>query len=73
MSNTEQFGAYIERGEIAEKVGNGYIVRSYTRFDILTQKIYSVNDNAYSVGDMVYYFMFPDGNGMIISAIPPMQ
>lgn len=73
MSNTEQFGAYIERGEITEKVGNGYIVRSYTRFDILTQKIYSINDNAYSVGDMVYYFMFPDGNGMIISAIPPMQ
>lgn len=73
MSNKEQFGACIERGEIAEIVDNGYIVRSYSRFDILTQKIYSINDTAYSIGDIVYFFMFPDGNGMIISAIPPMQ
>ena len=53
----------IERGEIAEVSGNGYIVMSLDRDGITTPPL---DEETYSVGDKVYYFYFRDGTGRII-------
>lgn len=73
-------GAYVELGRIAEKNGRTYRVESYTREGVFTRFIYAANEYvreyegepaqeakySYGVGDRVYFFVFPDGNGLII-------
>jgi hypothetical protein len=61
--NTD-YGARIERGVIAESDENGYRVLSYSRDGIYTPCIPSSVECA--EGDWVYFFVFPDGHGMII-------
>lgn len=56
----------IERGEIAEVSGNGYIVKSLDRDGITTPPLEALHEETYSVGDKVYYFYFRDGTGRII-------
>lgn len=60
-------GTCIERGCILEAVDGGYRVASYDREGIETTPIKPINDNTYTKGDMVYFFLFPDGTGKIIS------
>ena len=59
-------GTAIERGYILEATAEGYRVASYDRVGIETPPIRPINDNAYTKGDMVYFFLFPDGTGKII-------
>lgn len=79
--NGQISGAFIDRGKIVEKsAGPVYRVESYTRYGVQTRPIESINKYVneyrgdppaeykyeYSVGDEVYFFMFPDGRGMIL-------
>ena len=60
-------GAMIERGEITAITDREYIVTSFSRAGIETPPLNALNDAEYDVGDHVYFFMFPDGDGRIIS------
>lgn len=67
MSN-ETYGAPMERG-VVEKIENGkYRVSSITRDGIKSLPMRALLDGeVYSVGDIVYFFLFPDGDGMILT------
>lgn len=57
----------IERGYILDAAADGgYYVASYDREGIETPPIKPINDNTYAKGDLVYFFLFPDGTGKII-------
>lgn len=73
----------IERGVIKEKKGEKFIVESLDRRGIVTPEIpplyygkIEINGNTYKLkedfaaGDYVYFFLFADGEGGIISKIP---
>lgn len=62
------YGAVIERGSIKEPKDDGYIVKSLDRDGIETTalKAFPAGEAEYSAGDMVYFFVFPDGTGMIL-------
>lgn len=75
----EEYGAVIERGKIREVTEKGCRVDSITRSGITTPPLmpafhqHEVEDDkltakepAFAVGDLVYFFMFPDGDGMIV-------
>lgn len=64
----ELYGAALERGVI-EKIENGkYRVSSLTRDGIASMPIKSINEtDTYSIGDKVYFFLFDDGDGLILS------
>ena len=78
-------GAFIERGKIKAVEAEGYIVASLDRegietppiqcihrevYDHLTRYVEeSIPEKKYTVGDTVYFFLFPDGTGKIISLI----
>ena len=68
MKNDSMSGAMIERGVICAAVNGSYKIRSATRYGIITPYLKAMS-GIYSVGDTVYYFMFPDGNGMILAAV----
>lgn len=59
-------GAIIERGIVIAKINDTYRVRSITRDGIITPLLKSA-ENTLSVADKVYFFLFPDGDGMIIA------
>ena len=59
-------GASIERGYIADVAAEGYFVASYDRAGIETPPIQPIDNKTYAKGDMVYFFLFPDGTGKII-------
>lgn len=56
----------IERGKILTAAQGEYTVSSYDRDGIVTPPVEAINNITYSVGDDVYYFIFPDGTGKII-------
>lgn len=62
------FGAKIERGKILAAEEGGYIVASTDRPGIETGPLTPISENTYTAGDAVYFFVFPDGTGKIISA-----
>ena len=73
-----EYGATIERGKIKEVRGGGkYIVTSTERDGIETPPIPAMlhipamihNEKPYKAGDNVYFFMFSDGEGMILKKI----
>ena len=64
-----EYGAAIERGEVTEASADGYRVRSLTREGITTPVIPAVGDTEYAVGDRVYFFIFDDGHGVILTAL----
>lgn len=72
MDNHPFSGAMIERGVVTNVRTDGYIVQSYTRYPVMTNALKSIGSNTYAVGDTVYYFMFNDGNGMILDRFVPM-
>lgn len=59
-------GASVERGRVLTATAEGYIVASYDRDGIETPPIKPINDNTYTTGDLVYFFLFRDGTGKII-------
>lgn len=66
----EVYGAPIERGVIDSIKDGCYRVASYTRDGIVSLPIKSIcNSDTYSIGDKVYFFMFDDGNGMILGKL----
>lgn len=66
----ETYGAPLERGVI-EKIENGkYRVSSINRDGIKSLPIGTLSDgDAFSVGDIVYFFLFPDGDGLILTKL----
>lgn len=66
-------GAYIERGEVVDVDESGYTVRSYDRIGVTAYNMSAYGNGMFSKGDTVYFFMFPDGNGLIISKTAVME
>lgn len=62
------YGAAIERGVVLEVSEAGYRVKSTTRDGIITPEIPAVNASTFAVGDKVFFFLFEDGSGGVISA-----
>lgn len=63
-----QNGAHVERGIVKEVADGGYRVDSYTRDGIVTPALPALPGAAFEVGNRVYYVMFDDGCGLILSA-----
>ena len=60
-------GVSIERGYILDVAADGaYYVASYDRDGIETTPIKPIDSSTYAKGDMVYFFLFPDGTGKIL-------
>lgn len=62
-------GAFIERGIIADVTEDGYIVASFDREGIISPPIQSIDGAEYQKANLVYFFLFRDGTGKIISFI----
>lgn len=60
------YGASIERGRITAIAEGGYTVASLDRYGIESDVIKGFDDTKYTVGDMVYFFLFRDGTGKIL-------
>lgn len=61
-----KYGALIERGKIETVSIEGYTVTSFDREGIVTGPIRPIDGHLYTVGDTVYFFLFPDGTGQIL-------
>lgn len=61
------YGAVIEQGRVIAPEGGGYRVESLSRPGIRTLPLQAAHGEVFSPGDLVYFFMFRDGRGMIIS------
>lgn len=66
-----EYGATIERGKIKEVRSGMYIVASLDRDGIETPPIPRMTSGVepYHVGDKVYFFLFGDGEGMILRSL----
>lgn len=62
-------GASIERGTVKTAEETGYTVASFDREGIVSPPITGIDDTTYTVGDTVYFFLFPDGTGRILCGI----
>ncbi len=62
----KQFGAAVERGEITGAESGGYTVKSCDRDGIESPPITPIDNESYTKGDKVYFFLFPDGTGKIL-------
>lgn len=69
MDKTACYGASVERGVVIDITDDGYVVRSADRDQVTTLPMKSLKDSHYTVGDAVYFFMFDDGNGMIVASV----
>lgn len=66
--NNEHYGASLERGVIESIQDGKYRVASLTRDGISSMPIRPVHgEDVYQVGDRVYFFLFGDGDGLILS------
>lgn len=63
--NNAPWGARIERGSIKEVSNGTYTVESYDRPGVTGWGLASTGD-IYTAGDTVYFFLFPDGKGLVI-------
>ena len=59
----------IVRRKILGTAKEGYTVASIDRDGIVTRPIRPINTEEYTVGDIVYFFMFKDGTGGILCEI----
>ena len=58
-------GVSIERGYILDVAADGaYTVASYDRYGVTLDN--GATNWTYAKGDMVYFFLFPDGTGKIL-------
>jgi len=61
------YGAVIERGTVVSRTDTGYRVKSLSREGIVTLPLETQTGRDLQIGDDVYYFMFDDGRGMIVT------
>ncbi len=61
-----EYGAIIERGKVLTATEAGYTVVSLDRDGIESTLISAIHNETYTVGDMVYFFIFRDGTGKIV-------
>ena len=59
-------GAVVERGKIRAAAEEKYIVETLDREGIESLQITALNGVPFAVGDIVYFFLFPDGTGKIL-------
>lgn len=59
-------GACIERGRITEQTDEGYRVASLDCDGIISPPLLPIDDKTYTIGEVVYFFLFHDGTGRII-------
>lgn len=64
-----KYGACIERGKILTATVEGYTVASLDREGIESLPISAIHEDNYTVGDMVYFFLFRDGTGKILCRV----
>lgn len=64
-----RIGATLERGVIAEVTEAGYAVASLDRSGIISPPIKARDNADYAVGDRVYFFLYPDGTGIILCGL----
>lgn len=62
----ENYGAPLERGVIEEITDNRYRVTSIDRDGITSRPIKTISSGDLEIGDKVYFFLFPDGTGLIL-------
>lgn len=67
--NQQQYGAAIERGRIYAHTEEGYAVESFDRPGLITPPLRAADGASFAQRDCVYFFMFDDGHGAILSAI----
>lgn len=60
------YGTTIERGRITAATEGGYAVASLDRDGVESPPLAGIDNTTYTVGDMVYFFLFRDGTGKII-------
>lgn len=65
--------AGIERGRIVDARDGAFKVSSYSRGGVISRYLHvlqqGLETDSPGVGDEVYFFMFPDGRGMILGKI----
>ena len=80
QENENRQGAIIDRGKIIREESGGFVVSSYQNPQVFTRPMKPVNEYVreyegdpphehkytYATGDEVYFFMFPDGRGLIL-------
>lgn len=59
-------GATIERGIITGTEDGEYTVKSFDRDGIESPPLAPLDNESYTKGDRVYFFLFPDGTGKIL-------
>ena len=65
--------AAIERGRIVDARDGAFKVSSWSRGGVISRYLHPLQPNLetepFGVGDEVYFFMFPDGRGLILGRI----
>lgn len=65
--------AAIERGRIIDARDGAFKVSSYARGGVISRYLHTLQSGLetepFGVGDEVYFFMFPDGRGLILARI----
>ena len=64
--NNPPYGALIERGLVTKATESGYVVESSDRKGVVSPPITGITNEIYSAGDRVFFFLFDDGDGLII-------
>jgi len=64
--NNPPYGAVIERGLVTETTASGCVVESCDRKGVVSPPIAGITNEVYSAGDRVFFFLFDDGDGLII-------
>lgn len=67
---TERYGAYVERGKVLSKEGDGYRVESWCRDGVTTLPLTYLGFGELQPGTLVYFAMFDDGKGIILHDVP---
>lgn len=63
----EKYGAPLERGVIEQIKDQKYTVASISRKGITSPPIPSAAKDTLSIGDLVFFFLFDDGDGLILA------
>lgn len=67
MDKDKRKSGVIERGEIIKSEDGNYTIQSFDRIGIITAPLKPLQEEeAFSIGDRVFYFYFKDGTGRII-------
>lgn len=66
----ESYGAMIQRGKILSITSEGARIQSLSREGVQTPPLPFLSGFSAKAGELVYFFMFDDGRGMVLSKIP---